>query len=34
MNGRGWTDKEKKRVAEIDREEQMKGKNFMRRIKA
>ena len=33
MNGRDWTDEEKKRVVEIDREEQMKGKNFMRRIK-
>ena len=33
MNGRGWTDEEKKRVVEIDREKQMKGKNFMKRTK-
>ena len=33
MNGRDWTDEEKKRVVEIDREERMKRKNFMRRIK-
>ena len=33
MNSRDWTDEEKKRVVEIDREERMKGKNFMRRIK-
>ena len=33
MNVRDWTDEEKKRVVEIDREERMKGKNFMRRIK-
>ena len=33
MNCRDWTDEEKKRVVEIDREERMKGKNFMRRIK-
>ena len=32
MNCRDWTDEEKKRVVEIDREERMKGKNFMRRI--
>ena len=33
MNGRDWTDEEKKRVVEIDREERMKGKNFTKRIK-
>ena len=33
MNSRDWTDEENKRVVEIDREERMKGKNFMRRIK-
>ena len=30
INGRDWTDEEKKRVVEIDREERMKEKNFMR----
>ena len=33
VNGRDWTDEEKKRVVEIDREERMKGKNFLKRIK-
>ena len=31
MNGRDWTDKE--RVVEIDKEERMKGRNYMKRIK-
>ena len=33
INDRVWTDEEKKRVVEIDREERLKGKNFMKRIK-
>ena len=33
MNCREWTDEEKKRVVEMDMEERMKGKNFMKRIK-
>ena len=33
INDRVWTDEEKKRVVEIDREERLKGKNFIKRIK-
>ena len=33
INDRVWTDEEKKRIVETDREERMKGKDFMKRIK-
>ena len=33
MNKEGWTNEEKLKIVQINREESQKGKNFMKRIK-
>ena len=33
VNNREWTDEQKYRIVEIDTQERMRGKNFMKRVK-
>ena len=34
MNNREWTEEQKRKLVETDRQERNRGKNFMKRVKA